>query len=68
MQNINDRKTPEHGRTSKKHFTISKEIANRKKSARNLYSDESKNRMLGSKHSVSSIKSKKKANVSGKKR
>ncbi|CAD8122391.1 unnamed protein product [Paramecium sonneborni] len=56
MQKIIDRKTPEIVRTSKKRFTISKEIANRKA--------DGKNRMLGSKHSVSSIKSKKKVNVS----
>ncbi|CAD8111921.1 unnamed protein product [Paramecium sonneborni] len=64
MQKIIDRKMPETIRTSKKRFSISKEIANRKVSITNFFQDDGKNRMLGSKHSVSSIKSKKKVNIS----
>ncbi|CAD8104211.1 unnamed protein product [Paramecium primaurelia] len=65
MQKINDRKQVEVARSSKKRFSISREIANRKMSNSNLFSsEESKLRMLGSRHSVSSIKSKQKVNVS----
>ena len=65
MQKIKDRKQPEVSRSSKKRFSISREIANRKMSNSNLFSsEESKIRMLGSKHSVSSIKSKQKVNIS----
>ncbi|CAD8121632.1 unnamed protein product [Paramecium sonneborni] len=65
MHKINDRKQPEIARSSKKRFSISREIANRRMSNSNLFSsEESKIRMIGSKHSVSSIKSKKKVNIS----
>lgn len=55
MQKIKDRKTPEKVRTTKKHFSISKEMANRKVNIQNIHSEDGKNRMYGSRHSVSSI-------------
>lgn len=59
MQKMNEIKQPEVARSNKKRFSISREIANRKMSNSNLFSsEESKIRMLGSRHSVSSIKSK----------
>ncbi|CAD8110743.1 unnamed protein product [Paramecium primaurelia] len=64
MQKIKDRKTPEKVRTTKKHFSISKEMANRKVNIQNIHSEDGKNRMYGSRHSVSSIQSKQKMNVS----
>ncbi|CAK63943.1 unnamed protein product (macronuclear) [Paramecium tetraurelia] len=65
MQKISDRKQNEVARSSKKRFSISREIANRKMSNSNLFSsEESKIRMIGSRHSVSSIKSKQKVNIS----
>lgn len=64
MSRSGEKKGPENLRSSKKRFSITREIASRKMSNSNIFSEDSKIRMIGSRHSVSSIKSKNKLNIS----